>query len=85
MSEQMLISKLLRHKKSSGADAVQVINNARARRHEPPINPSAIYRYIQGETHKLGAKEARGRPPALTRNDVLKLMQARRRLIKKAA
>ncbi len=44
-----------------------------------------MYNYINGHTHKRNKDETRGRHAILTRADVRKLMQARRRLIKSAA
>ena len=48
------------------------------------IEKSAVHRYVKGSTHKRDATEKRGRKNLLSRRDVRKLDQARRRLITNA-
>ena len=43
-----------------------------------------MYDYVHGHTHRCDKKETRGRGKSLIGADVLKLLQARRRLIKQA-
>ena len=49
-----------------------------------PLGKSAVYNYVSGQTHVLGASETRGRKRSLSPGDVSKLQVTRRRLIKKA-
>ena len=44
----------------------------------------SVYDYVHGHTHRCDKKETRGRGKSLIGADVLKLLQARRRLIKQA-
>ena len=68
----------------SPMDALLLINKQRERNNVDPAHKSSVYRYVKGDTHRKGTKETRGRPPALTRKDKLKLEQARRRLLKQS-
>ena len=61
-----------------------MVNNAREKKSFHKVNKSAVYRYLQGVTHRRGVTEARGRKKILARRDVLKLDQARKRLLKAA-
>ena len=48
------------------------------------VDKFSVYRCVKGSTHKLGAAEARGRPKSLSKGQIRRLDQARRRLIKRA-
>ena len=65
-------------------DALRRVNAAREADGGTPVHKTSVYRYLKGETHRLGRRERRGRDKALTRKDCVKLQQARRRLLKRA-
>ena len=79
-----LVDKVLRQQKGSPADALRRVNAAREVRDEPPIQRDAIYRYMNGKTHRRGRQETRGSQPILSKADVRNLMQTRRRLLKES-
>ena len=82
--EQEKIQKWSGHDKMKGSKILALLNSTREARGETPIEKSTVDRFIRGETHVRGAPEMRGRPNQLTRQDIRKLQQARRRLIRNA-
>jgi hypothetical protein len=83
-AEQGLVLKLVSKAGNTPADAVREVNKRRAKQGTPPVAKTTVYRYTKGDTHRPMQKEKRGRPKALSRLDIRKLDQSRRRLIKKA-
>ena len=73
----------MRNEKGSATDALRRVNEQRRAANIRRVNKSTVHRYAAGITHKRGAVEKRGRKRALSKQDVRKLDQARRRLIKK--
>ena len=83
--EQEKVKKMTGHSKKTGAEAVRKLNQLRLARGEEPLEHTAVYRFIQGQTHKKSVRENRGRAnKSLTKKDVRRLQQARRHLIKSA-
>ena len=83
-SECALIDKVIRPKKGTPTDALRRINKARCSKKIRELEDGAVHRYAKGLTHKRNARETRGRKRLLSRQDVRKLDQARRRLIQQA-
>ena len=92
--ERNLIDKMVRRDGQKPSQAWKALKKARmaratklGKRLKKPCGPSkkAVYNYVSGKTHRHYAKETRGRPEILTKGDVTKLIQVRRRLIVKAA
>ena len=87
------LDKMLRLKKTKPLDAWRELKKSREKsaKHAPKgeklkakrLSPNTVYTYCNGHTHKRGKVETRGRKPVLSKGDVRKLMQARRRLIQK--
>ena len=84
LAERSQIDAMLRRDKASPTDASRRVNAGRRKRGVREIGKSAVFRYAAGKTFKLGAKETRGRKRALSKQDIRRLDQARRRLIKNA-
>ena len=89
-TEQNLIDKLVRKEKKKPIEAWRAVKKNRAKtkgksKKAKGLSPNTVYEYCKGETHQRGALETRGRLPTLTKADVRKLLQTRRRLIKQAA
>lgn len=82
--EQEQIKKWAGHDKMKGSKIINMLNKNREGRGDTPVEKSTVYRFLRGETHVRGAPETRGRPNILTRQDIRKLQQARRRLIRNA-
>ena len=82
--EQNLVDKIVRKDKGTPMEAWREINKARQKAKQKPLEHSAVYRYVRGETHERGAVETRGRKRALSKSDVRSLQATRRRLIKEA-
>ena len=83
LAERQLIDKELRSN-SSATDAFKLINLKRQKSKIRPLEKSCVHRYVKGQTHKPNSPETRGRKPVLTKMNILRLDQARRRLITKA-
>ena len=75
---------MVRRNSASPTEALATINKGRRKRKEREVTKSTVHRYVNGQTHRLGAKELRGRHRVLSKRDVRSLETARRRLIKKA-
>lgn len=84
LAERSQIDAMLRRDKASPTDASRRVNAGRRKRGVRDIGKSAVFRYAAGKTFKLGAEETRGRKRALSKQDIRRLDQARRRLIKNA-
>ena len=90
VAEMGVIDGMVRSERKRPLDAWRALTTARqqikvrGRKLKGP-SKAAVYNYINGHTHKRNKDETRGRHAILTRADVRKLMQARRRLIKSAA
>ena len=84
VQEQSLIDEFVRKSKGSAADALKRVSANRCKRGIRQLEKSAAHRFVKGGTHKRNAEETRGRKSLLTKKHVLKLDQARRRLIIKA-
>lgn len=82
--EQDRIRNLTGRQKKTGAQVAAILARERRARGQEPTDDSSIYRFLRGETHKLGVKEKRGRPKAICPDDIRALQQARRRLVKAA-
>ena len=88
-AEQNLIDKMVRAEKRKPIEAWRAVQKSRAAgkvkgKKVKALGPNTVYQYCNGVTHLRGAKESRGRKSTLTKADVRKLLQARRRLIKRA-
>ena len=83
-AERRVIDNMVRVKKASPTDAFLKINEKRIKSNIRPVEKSCVHRFVKGSTHKLVTQETRGRKPILTKKDVNKLDQARRRLIRRA-
>ena len=90
VAEMGVIDGMVRSERKRPLDAWRALTTARqqikvrGRKLKGP-SKAAVYNYLTGHTHKRNKDETRGRHAILTRADVRKLMQARRRLIKSAA
>ena len=82
--EQDFVKKVVGHQKKSGAHAHRLLSKKREACGQEPLEKTAVYRFLRGETHRRGTSETRGRNKILTNADLRALQQARRRLIKKA-
>ena len=84
LNEENLIDRELRKR---GAP-MEILTKVNAKRQKLKVELAAkqtIYRYINGDTHRRGRPEKRGRKKILAKGDVRKIDQARRRLIKRAS
>ena len=55
---------------AKGTEATKVVTHLQAkrtRRHEPGPSPSAVYKFLAGDTHQRDKSETRGRPSKLPR------------------
>ena len=84
VAEQEQIRKLSGHEKKKGTDVIKLLNKNRKARRQSFVEKSTVYRFIRGETHVRGVPETRGRHKVLSRSDIRKLQQARRRLLREA-
>ena len=94
IAEQNLINRMVRSERKSPSEAWKALQKRRQARKgkrkrvkgKTGDGPSkqAVYDYVHGKTHRQGAKETRGRRTTLTKADVRKLLQVRKRLIKQA-
>jgi len=84
MAERTRIDGMIRRAKASPTDAWRRINKERRKKGIREVEMSCVYRFAKGLTHKLGAKETRGRKRALPKQDIRNLDKARRRLIQRA-
>lgn len=83
-NEQAYIDDLFRARRSATPmEALLSINKKRARACIEETTKATLYRYINGETHRRGRREARGRKPLCSKADARKLDTARKALIKK--
>ena len=82
VAERSRINSLMCSAGASATDALRAIN--KERKIVAKVDISTVYRYAKGSTPKLGAAEARGRPKSLSKGQIRRLDQARRRLIKRA-
>jgi hypothetical protein len=72
-------------KNGTPMDALAAVTKARRERGQPNISKSAIYRFLNCDTHSATrVAETRGQPCRLTKLAKLRLRQARTRLIKAA-
>ena len=82
--ELALIDKMTGKWKSTPTEAWEVVCAKRAKEGMfLPPHQTSVFRYANGDTHKRGASEKRGVKRMLTKMDLLRLDQARRRLIKR--
>ena len=87
-SERNLIDKLVRSQRKTPIEAWKALKKARAKKtgsRKCSLSKQSVYNYVHGHTHRSDKKETRGRRKNLTGADVRKLLQTRRRLIKKAS
>jgi hypothetical protein len=75
---------MLKVQKCSATDALKQINELRKKAKVKLVHKSTVHRYAGGLTHKRGAVEKRGRKKVLSKLDVRRLDQWRRRLVKRA-
>ena len=87
-SERNLVDKMVRSQGKAPVEAWRALKTARFKktgsRNCGPAKQS-VYSYVHGHTHRFDKTEKRGRGKHLTNDDVRKLLQTRRRLIKQAA
>ena len=82
--EKAYIDDLFRARRSATPmEALLSINKKRARVHIEETTKATIYRYLNGETHRQGRRETRGRKPLCSKADARKLDTTRKALIKK--
>ena len=97
LAEMRLIDKMVRKDKKKPVDAWRALTKARGAvrtkakklkksslKKMKRLSKNTVYQYCNGETHQVGTKEKRGRGGILTKADLRALMNARRRLIKRA-
>ena len=84
VDEQSQIDNVMRKEDGSATDALRRINEERRKKKIREVHRSSVFRYAQGLSHKRGAVEKRGRKRSLSKQDVRKLDQTRRRLIRQA-
>ena len=84
VDEQSLVDDIIKRQKLTPLKALAAVQAKRESRGEVGPTKHTIYRYLNSGTHLRGRKEKRGRSKSLSRGDVRKLMQTRRRLIKAA-
>ena len=83
-AEQNLIDQRVRQEKRKPLEVLKEINKSRKKAKVKPLEHTAIYRYIGGQTFARGAKETRGRKRSLSQSDVRSLQATRRKLIQEA-
>ena len=84
VDEQELVDKMLRQGKGDAMDALRTINAKRRRGGVAELGKTAVYRYVNGVTHRRQVSEKRGRKRTLEEKDVAKLDRVRKRLLKAA-
>ena len=84
IEERSVVERLLRQEKASVMDALRNVNATRRQNGIDELNKTSLYRYVKGETHSWSATEERGRKRSLRQREVVKLDQARKRLLKAA-
>ena len=72
LQEEVLIDRELRSK-ASPTVALRAVNVTRKKRCIQEAAKQTVYRYINGQTHRRGRAEKRGRTRALTKADVRKI------------
>jgi hypothetical protein len=82
--EQVLVERTVRNGRGTAAQALAKINRARTKTGIEQITKASVYRFINGTTHVRGQDDTRGRPKILTKGDIRRLDQARKRLLKEA-
>ena len=84
VKEMTIADGILRTTDGNATSALARVNVVRAKQEMELLGLSAMCRYIEGDTHKRGRKETRGRKQILKRGGLQKLDRARVRLIKRA-
>ena len=84
VSELELIDKTLRRHRGRQVDALSAVNAKRAKTGTPAVDKGTISRYVRGRSHSRSNVEKRGAKRKLSKGDVRRLDQTRRRLIKEA-
>ena len=87
-NERNLIDKMVRSQGKMPIEAWKALKKARAKKtgsRKCSLSKQSVYNYVHGQTHRCDEKETRGRRKNLTGAHVRKLLQTRRRLIKKAS
>ena len=84
VAEQRLIDDVLGQGHGSATDALRCLNRARRQNNIREASKRAVHRYATGVAHKRGTLETRGRPTELSKQNIRRLDQVRRRLIKRA-
>ena len=86
--EVEVVGRVMRWEKGSAADALREVNARRAplpvKERVAPLSKSSVHRYANGQTHSLWKPEGRGAKRQISKLDILRLSQARRRLIQQA-
>ena len=82
--ERTLIDQAIRVKQATPTEALQKVNEKRAKNRIRPLEKGAVHRFAKGLTYNLATEETRGRAKALTRAQINRLDKARNRLIKEA-
>ena len=82
--ERSLIDKIVRTDKKTPTEALRRVNAKREKKGIREVEKSTVHRFCRGLTHKVGAKETRGRSAGLSAKDKQRLDRARRKLIQKA-
>ena len=67
-TEQNLIDDVVRKDGGTPMDALRAVNQARGRKRKAEvfIDKTTVYRYVNGETHRHGLREKRGRGQLLS-------------------
>ena len=76
-----MIDDVVRKENGTAADAWRRVCAERLKRKIRKVEVGTVHRYVRGDTHKRDAVETRGRKRSLSRRQISKLDQARRRLI----
>jgi hypothetical protein len=84
VSEMQLVDKILRQPGGSVTQAHKTLKEARNKSKFAPLAFSSVYRYANGEHHKLGMKEKRGKKQILSKACKRMLEQAQKRMLKRA-
>ena len=82
--EQDTVDNYVRCKGKPAMQALEAINKERMKNGIDLANKSTVYRYINGETHRRGRAEKRGRPKSMCKGDETMLYKTRKKLIQKA-
>ena len=70
--------------RASAVDIHKTISAKRARRRMDPPDLTTVRRFLKGNTHRQDKNETRGRKPALSRRNVLKMDKVRKSLIQQS-